>query len=269
MPLFKNMDFVQHGLHVRYRSDARPQKVFLDISTTGLADQPLAEGFVLSLGDTVAHGGGGSDLFPPTAGYLRKLGPPPKQRMRGPDYHFELEVAGVAPVFVRHAIQALRSVGFDQLVTSLSWVGELPLDDGPMSVTEVEMKRWLDDPDVFIRMWPKPPFPIVRRGTTKGATVRLELGKKPNKDEAFELEERLQNYLVECEQLVDADGRQVDPESYPPPEEIWKFARGKTEVVARASHFPWRRDAGYELLVNYLCNLHETVVPILEAEIAL
>ena len=156
MPLLNLLDFAADRLQVGYRASPEPQNVTLHFelksASTGMPVTFFAIWHQLHLGMA------GSDVFAPTAGEATQ--PPGVLLSRGrlgpKEYKVVLsDVRGAAPIYLRLLIERLRIVGGNTEIASLDIRGDLPADASPMSVTERDVKQWLDDPTAYPRRWPK------------------------------------------------------------------------------------------------------------------
>jgi len=146
--------------------------------------------------------------------------------------------------------------------------GSLPLDDSPLSVTELDVRRWFDDPTAYPRMWPDLGFRVIERSAVRGAFIRVSLTEDFRRD-AWDLAadsidgwfEVLGNYVSESSHEVVP----IPPGGYVRPESA--FAR--REIVYRLEKFPYVKKPSRDLLLNTLCRFHHEVARIESVEVAL
>jgi hypothetical protein len=186
----------------------------------------------------------------------------------GPSYRFEFPHAAFAPVMLRLMIEELRWIGLDQAVEGMVIRGSLALDDSPLSITEREVKGWLDDPTAYPKVWPELGFRVSDRSAVKGAFVRVRFTQDLPR-ELWDLAddvvdgwfEVLGNYVSESSHEVVP----IPPGGYVRPESA--FAR--REVVYRLEKFPYVKKPSRDLLLNTLCRFHHEVASIESVEVAL
>lgn len=262
------LDFAKDNLWVRYRASAEPQRLDIDLRTTGPIPVNFAGTFLRRIVDLASYGAGGGTVFAPTAGMARLLAPMPEGPMFGPDYRWELEIAGVAPIALRTFVEQLRmSGGILQPVTSMSIQGSLPLDASPLSVDTEQVRAWLRDPNAYTEEWPTPGFPVRMRELSSGATLRVALEDAIDQTLSDALRTLAISWINFTSEYLAEHGAHVhvDPG--------WKllpsFGMGKRELSARYAEFPRKRNASRAVIVNMLSRFHHTVAPIVEVEIGL
>lgn len=262
------LDFAKDKLWVRYRASEEPQRLDVDIHTTGPIPVDFAGAFRRRILDMVNYGAAGGSLFDPVLGKARLLSAPDEGPMFGPDYRWSLEIAGVAPIALRTFVEQLRvSGGLIQPVTSMALQGSLPTDGSALSVDADRVRGWLRDPSAYTEEWPSPGFPVIAREVSSGATLRIAL------DDAIDaaLSDTLRTLAISwvnftSEYLAEhGEHVRVDPG--------WKllpsFGLGKREISARYREFPRKRLASRAVIVNMLARFHQTVAPIAEVEVGL
>lgn len=269
MPLLNGLEFAQHNLRVVYRASAEPQIMTIDIGTAGRAARPMAGIYIAMVRRWLRSGVAGSDVFPPWLPWIEKgVEPETYEERGGPSYHFEFPHAGFAPPMIRLLVELFRKVGANQPVEAMVIKGSHPLDDSPLSITEREVKGWLDDPTAYPKVWPELGFRVSDRAAAGGAFVRVRFSQDlPRElwdladdvvDEWFEV---LGNYVSESSHEVVP----IPLGGYARPESA--FAR--REVVYRLEKFPYVKKPSRDLLLNTLCRFHHEVARIESVEVAL
>jgi hypothetical protein len=104
MPLLANIGFVDQDFRVAYRASGKPQRVTIDVQTEGVAGQPVFGVFLAAMERMIQRGGASGDRFAPWKAGAKILTRPRGTAEYGPDYHAELEAAGLAPEFLRFAM---------------------------------------------------------------------------------------------------------------------------------------------------------------------
>ena len=266
MPLLANMNYVDTALSVAYRGSEQPQRLSIDMTTTGRATMPLFGVFLAGMQRAILYGGAAGARFRPWEAVCDVLTQPEGDAESGPSYHADLMVAGMAPEFLRVAIEYMRGAGADQLVTSLTIQGELPLEASDASVTQEQVKTWLDSPTAYPGYYPQEDFPVEVHDSLKGGSASILLANTPNADQTGLLRATLLLWHTWTSHLVGRDGRQL---TKPIPVSNLKLALSKREFVARMAQFPWTVEPARASLRNYLAYLHHRVAAIAKVEIAL
>lgn len=268
MPLLQRLDYVARGgLHVAYRGSTALQQLDVVALTRGVPSKGAANWYFQNLVDTINAGGAGGSTFSPAAGFAEMIaGPRSDADAVRPDHHATFRVAAVAPLFMRTLIEDLRFAGVQHPVMELRVAGSLPLDATPLSVTEREVRHWLDDPNAYLDRWPTPGFPIAFDDLREGAALRVVLADPIDPALREKLEELAVRWLNAIRNNVSFDGREVRPN---PGKTLPRFGQGKSEFRASYDAFPWARESSQAIIVNLLSRFHEKVAPIVEAEVAL
>jgi hypothetical protein len=260
VPVLYDMDFVQGGLDVAYRASPGPQELVITVLAAGKAEFPMSVASVAALLEAVNRGGAGGDVFSPTAGHAKRLdGPWQGEETLGPSYRWTLEVAAVAPLFLRNMVEELRRVGANHAVQRLSLFGSLPLDDTALSVRTPKLRQWLDDRVTYLEAFPHTEFPVDVEPTDEGANLRVELGTLVTPELRRELE-ALSAWWLNCiRNYVSEDGLEVIANT-------WKtlpvFGSSRDEFRAHYSELLYKRAPARALLENLLLRFHQTVAPI-------
>ena len=269
MPLLTGLEFAQHNLHVAYRASAEPQIMTVDIGTAGRSPRPMAGGYIWVVRRWLRSGVAGSDVFPPWLPWIEKgVEPETYEAKPGPSYHFEIPHAGFAPPMIRLLVELFRKIGLTQPVEGMVIRGSLPLDDSPLSVTERDVKRWLDDPTAYPRVWPDLGFPVIERSAAKGAFVRMRLLRDFSRD-AWDL--ACDPVAEWCEVLTDYVSEASHEVVPMPPAGPFQpeVAFARREIVYRLEKFPYVKKPSRDLLLNTLCRFHHEVARIESVEVAL
>lgn len=266
MPLLNRLEFAQHNLRVAYRSSLEPQVMTIDIGTAGRALRPLAGGYIWAVRRWLRSGVAGSDVFPPWLPWIEKgVEPETYEEETGPSYHFEFPHAGFAPPMIRLLVELFRKIGVNQPVEGMVLKGSLPLDDSPLSITEREVKRWLDDPTAYPKVWPELGFEVIDRSAGKGAFVRMRLASDFSRDAWDMAHDPINEWFEVLTDYVSEATHEVVPTQHHAPESA--FAR--REVVYRLEKFPYVKKPSRDLLLNTLCRFHHEVARIESVEVAL
>lgn len=267
MPLLNGLDFTQHNLRVAYRASAEPQVMTIDIGTAGKALRPMAGGYIWVVRRWLRSGVAGSDIFPPWLPWIEKgVEPETYQEETGPSYHFEIPHAAFAPLMIRLLVELFRKIGVNQPVEGMVIRGSLPLDDSPLSITERDVKRWLDDPTAYPRVWPDLGFEVIDRSAVKGAFVRVRLVDDLPPGEWDTAYDRVGRWFEVLKEYVsEADHGPVPIPTF----ELTEASFARREVVYRLEKFPYVKKPSRDLLLNTLCRFHHEVARIESVEVAL
>jgi len=266
VPFLKGLDFATAGrLSVAYVATDKPQVLRVEMTTDALPQVGLAPLGIGVLARIINLGGGGGGEFAPAAGSAKVLSGP---RGGTPEavatrYSWDLEVAGMSPLFVRTIVERLRVAG-GCYVTSMSIVGSLPLDGGPYCVTDREVRAWLDDANAYPGTWHSPGFPIVERSIMRGAAMKLAMGGDLDHDVLLRFHDTVSiwNLAIENTLSPSHDGQGAG-DATP------RVVRSQTELCARYDVFEFDRVPAKATLINMLSRFHSEVAPIEEAEIAI
>lgn len=266
MPFLKGLDFATAGrLSVAYLASDKPQVLRVEMTTDALPKLGIAPLGIGVLARIINLGGGGGGELAPAAGFAKVLSGP---RGGTPEaiatrYSWELEVAGMSPLFVRTIVERLRVAGGCH-VTSMSIVGSLPVDGGPYSVTDRDVCAWLDDTKAYPGTWHSPGFPIVERSVMRGATMKLALGADADHDMLLRFKDTVETWHHAIANVPSlSHERQGVGDATP------MVVRGRTELCARYDVFDFDRVPAKATLINMLSRFHSDVAPIEEAQIAI
>lgn len=270
MPLLDLLEFAPRGLSVAYRASSAPQEVAVALRTTraGLEETAcdiLVEGLV----EAVRRGAAGSDLFDPAAASARLV----RGDLGGdtPALSFVLELAGVAPVFLRCVVEALRDAGGPgNPVEAMQIFGALALDDSPLSIREGQVLAWLDDPSpaAYPRRWPHVPF-AVREGEAVGAAITVRLADKVTRALDEELQATIFTWLELTNRYVNHYGEPVASSPDHMARLMPRFARSGRELRVRIEEFTRATVPSRDVLVNMLASFHAAHARVTDVEIAL
>lgn len=269
MPLLDDLDFVQTGLSVSYRGSVEPQTLTIYVGTEGQQEAAYGPRFITTLINVINAGGAGGAHFHPAQGLAELLSGPTYPDAEGPQFNWDIRVAGVSPLFIRNIVEALRlSGGLDNPTQVMSIRGSLPLDATELSVGETEVKAWLDDPLVYVGEWPEPGFPI-REREILGASLRIVLGKDLNAQTEDQLRGVCLQWLAATYNYVNEYGEPILDEPDRIARLLPKFGATKRELRAFFEEFTRIRAPSRAMIVNMLARFHALVLPIEEVEIAL
>ncbi|MEZ4447375.1 MAG: hypothetical protein R3B72_50330 [Polyangiaceae bacterium] len=268
MPLLERLDYVaQGGLRVAYRASPTVQDLDVLIVARGVPSKGAANWYLQNLVDVVNAGGAGGSLFPPSNGFMEMTaGPTSDAEALRADHRATFRVASVAPLFLRTIVEDLRYVNVEEPVVELSIAGSLPVDDTDLSVTERDVRGWLDDPLAYLPAWPSPGFPIDFDDPREGAGLRIVLEDPITPALRDALEELSVRWLCAIRNYVGFDGREVEPN---PGLQLPRFGQGRREFRAAFDEFRWARQSSRDVIVNLLTRFHERVARIAEVEVAL
>jgi hypothetical protein len=261
MPLLNALDFAADRLLVSYRASPEPQNVTLHFELKGASNgQPIA---FFAIWSQIHLGMAGSDVFAPTAcDATRPHGKFLSQgRVTPKEYKVVLtDVRGVAPIHLRLLIERLRMVGGNTELASLDIRGDLPVDESPLSVSERQVRQWLDDPAAYPRRWPKLSFPVEEKEFTgKGVSAHIGFADAPDDQKKADLEMRVLEWRNAAVNYVSDDGEFVPQKLGPTmPKVVWK----KSEAVASIELFEHAREPSMNLLLNVLERAHHEIGPI-------
>ena len=267
MPLLNWLEFTKTNLTVRYRANQEPQRLTIDIKLQGRPNIPPAPTAILALARYINRGMAGSDIFAPGAGAAKHLVRVDPTKAWGPDYHCEIEVASVAPIYLRTIVEELRGAGDQQPIASLSIVGDLGLDDTHLSVDEARCRGWLDDVAAYPRPWPKLSFSFDEKSLGgQGITVRITFAKLLTIEARAELQERILGWNNMVGNYVTPDGKF---ERFKLGQTMPKYAATKRELTFRIELFERTRGPSRDLLLNMMQRFHEEILPVEHIELKL
>lgn len=268
MPILNLLEFAKSQLTVSYRGSSEPQTLEIKVACAKKPPDGNAAGILRHLVDPINCGAAGGADFAPTLGHAEVRSGP--VRSDAPDavsakYHWKIEVVAVSPRYLRSFIEHLRIAASPALVKSMSLVGSLNLDKSALSVTEVQVKAWLDDPRAYPGEWSTPGFPHELRERNKGAAIRLKL-KGAATDEILEAFSRqvASTWAYVISDFVNRQG--TGPGMISVGHEA---KRSKSELTVSFEKFDIAREPARWMLVNLMSRFHEKVAPIAQAEIAL
>lgn len=269
MPLLDNLDFTQNALAVSYRGSQDPQTLTIHVTTAEPEEAAYGPRFITTLMDVINSGGAGGSHFHPATGFAELLSGPTYPDAEGPQFNWDLRVAGVSPLFVRNIVESLRLCGgVENPAQSMSIQGSLPLDDTELSVREAEVKAWLDDPLAYVGEWPAPGFPIKQR-ESPSAALRIRLGKNLNAATEDELKGVCLQWLAATYNYVNEYGEPILDEPDRLARLLPKFGATRRELRAFYEEFTRTRFPARAVIVNMLARYHAAVLPITDVELAL
>lgn len=269
MPLLDDLDFVQNSLSVSYRASQEPQTLSIYVATDHAEEAAYGPRFITTLINVINSGGAGGVHFHPATGLAELLSGPTYPEGEGPQFNWDLRVAGVSPLFVRNIVEALRlSGGLENPTQAMSIRGSLPLDDTELSARETDVKAWLEDPLAYVGEWIDPGFPIKQR-ESPNAGLRIRLGKNLNAATEDELKGVCLQWLAATLNYMNEFGEPILDEPDRLARLLPKFGATKRELRAFYEEFTRSRVPSRAVIVNMLARFHAQVLPIEEVELAL
>ena len=267
MPRINHLEFAQHGLSVAYQASPLPQELEVEVDVAGRPIAPFAHMAMRAVVDAVNDGAAGGAVFPPEASQaLRLEGPWEDEDALGESYRWALRVSGVAPLFLRNMVEELRRAGMNQPVVRMRIAGSLPLDGGPLSAREGDVRAWLDDPRAYLDAWPSPGFPLHRVPRNHDATLRIELARPIDPPLRMALEDLSVKWLNVIRNYESRYGGEV---IFNPHRMLPSFGQGKAEFRAYFPELPYTREPASAALVNLLARFHAQVARVAVAELGL
>jgi hypothetical protein len=270
MPLLDLLEFAPQGLSVAYRASAAKQEVAVALRTSRAGLEETACGMLVEgLVEAIRRGAAGSDLFDPAAASAELV----RAELSGdtPALSFVLELAGVAPVFVRCVVEALRDAGGPgNPVEAMQLFGSFALDASPLSIREGQVLAWLDDPSpaAYPRRWPGVPFPV-REREAAGAAIAVRLAEKVTRVLDEELQTTIFTWLELTNRYVNHYGEPVLSSPDHMARLMPKFARSGRELRVTIEEFTRATVPARDLLVNMLTSFHAAHARVTDVEIAL
>jgi hypothetical protein len=266
MTLRNRVAFAETGLTVAYRASTEPQILEIRAKCPRKPPKTLAGMLFKVLTNCTSKGAGGGEEFAPGQVRFKHVSGPLNDNERaaaGPEWVWKVEVASLAPRYIRNIVEHLSLCGGGGcLLKSMSIIGELGLDDTPMSVRERDVVGWLADPLAWPRAWAKPPFDVKDVVSNGGVSIRLKMGAPITQ----ELNDRVTNELLdawssEIAVYVARDGsggRMIVRPS---------LSASKTTYAMHYNHFTFEPKPTRDMLVNMLVWFHDNACPIIEAEL--
>ncbi|MGK3964031.1 hypothetical protein WMF38_07610 [Sorangium sp. So ce118] len=267
MPLIGHLEFAQRSLSVAYRASPAPQELIVEVDVAGPPMAPFAPMAMRAVVDAINGGAAGGSLFPPASGSARRLaGAWDEPDGLGVSYRWVLQVAAVAPGFIRNMVEELRRAGMNRPVVRMRIAGALPPDSSPLSVRESQVRAWLDDPRAYLEPWPSPGFAFHSVLQSEGATLRIELAQAIDPPVRQALEDLSVQWLNAIRNYA---SRQGDEVLFNPHRMLPTFGQGKAEFRALYPEFLYAREPAAAVLVNMLTRFHERVARIALVEVGL
>jgi hypothetical protein len=263
--LRSRLAFAPTGLSVAYRASPKPQLVEIVARCVRKPQRKVLAGLLFEhMARCIAKGAGGGREFAPAQVRFERLGGPLEEddaRSVGREWRWKVKVAGLSPRYVRNVVEHLSLCGGgDTPLESLSVRGELPLDDGPMSVREDDVLGWLTDVRAWPGAWPAPGFAVKDVVTKAGVAVRVTMAKPITADVTKRMKhELLEAWSAEIALYAARDGTRGGM-SQP---SFW--TRGATFEL-RYGQFTYEPGPTRDMLLNMLVWFHERVSPIAEVE---
>lgn len=262
------LDLADTNFDVAYRASADAQTLDIVLEYAGPAELPLAPWAVGTFVACANRGLAGSTDFAPSAGRAAFEAGPTGQgdatpEELGPRYAFRLVVAGVAPIFLRVLVEQLATAGHPHALRSISIVGSLLPDGGPLSIRERELQGWLEEAKAYPKAWPEPGFLVTTKPVPRGATIKVTLAGELD-SVATELEDTIstwQSALLGYRDLARTGRGVMAPTA--------TFARTRTSLHAKLDLFDHDRGPAQAALVNALSRFHTTVARITDVAIAM
>lgn len=257
MTLHPHLDRMRSALVVRYHPSAQPQRLRIRsrVESCGLIPWPAMG--VLTCRRWLERGFGGGDLFPPwTSTGSWVSGPMPNRpEARELECEWELEVAGVDPVFLGPMVSTLTLSNPDHPLLSLQIHGDAP-NSGAVT-TEEDVLGWMTDTATFPSSWPDVPFELGTTDEPRDASVRVALA-APHDDSTFEsLEATLSVWSMVAAHYPNRD-RDALGDMMAPTVEVC----APSEVTFRMKDFDFLRDPVQDVLLNGLIAYHHRVAAI-------
>lgn len=261
--LITDVDWVDRNLAVSYRASEQPQEVRIQLRLNPPRPPRLTPVSNQAF-DLVAAGLAGGARFDPARASLKVISGDPMSMEESDNHIYIVEVAGVAPMFMRH----LASLHFalpirpypPALPESLSIHGSLPLDDSPDSIREADIQRWLRDPEGFAEEWPDVRFAVSRVRARKGLSIRLRLAAKSTNEHEKILTERATQLVSAfmCLPSDKLDGRRGLATILP------SIVRSDAELAIRYGLFETHLPPAIALVVNMVHRFSTEVVAVEE-----
>lgn len=271
MPILSFMEFANHSLRVKYRAAAEPQTLDVLVTVEAEPFAVYAPWAMTSIVESCNRGAAAGSLFAPSDCLMRVLsGPLTEQEAQAAGLHYawKLEVASVAPEFIRLMVEELRRCGFDKRVVSMDIRGSLPLDDTVASVDEKSIRGWLNGIDAYPGVTPQLPFryaPGPKHPDRHDVGFCVDLLDPVLPPVLEQLEELAVRWMNAVRNYASEDGAEVvvDLNITLP-----HCAAGGARFRALFQEF--RHNArSADVLLNMLSRFHTTVAPIVAAEISI
>jgi hypothetical protein len=257
------------GLYVAYRASAEAQRLEIRVEAAGPDARGMGTSLLRALLAIVNAGACGGAEFLPSVGRAALVsGPrvPDDPGGRGPIFEWEVEVAGVSPLYLRSMVEDFALAAWsDHPVVALGLRGSLPLDASPLSARTADVRRWLLDADAYPGDPPTPPFPLkeTRDPDATSAMVRL----RPDGARATDVLEPFELLMVRWSSyLAGLPSREAQPIGS---SGFFRSAASRRELVARVEEIDVRPAPARAALVALLTRFHEDVAPLAHAEIRL
>lgn len=260
VPLLDLLDFAKKDLVVRYRASAEPQTLTIEAETASPTPVAYAAIIMNIVGEGVRWGGAGGAMLAPELGrFAIQKAPVGSKTRQARKLVWTVEVAGIAPAYLRVMVERLRTAGYSQPLKSLRIVGSLPPDRTALSAREADVRKWLDDAKAYPDAWPEPGFPLTL-ARAKGSAVSIQLAvARPIHAKRADL---LKQLVIVWKNVVSS---YVDDEGSPAPlhaEWFPKFEITRTDFRAEFTRFDHARIASRNVLIGLLRRFHLEQAPI-------
>lgn len=204
----------------------------------------------------------------PASSRATVLGPPTHQvTARSQTLSWRVEVASVAPKFLRTVVDELRWSNREEGILGLSITGRPREDvDAPILRT-YDVRNWLESATEYVDAWPTPPFSLLEEESSSDSySLRIELADEISTEIFDELEVAIMRWLLAIREVAANDGTTVPPR---PLERMPRFGVSRRVFRVFAPHFHHQRDACRDLLVNVLTAFSVRTAPVLTAKFIL
>ena len=269
--MLDGLDFVRQpgAFEVSYRGSAEPQELRIEVETKDRATRRSGPVVLRKILDMINFGAAGGHHFAPELCAAERVsGPWDGDDAFGPSYHWILKVSGVAPEFLRLAVEHLRRCGWDQPVTAMRIHGALAPDDSVLSVRTLKMQTWLADPATYPHAFATERFPIHTSEST-GVLYRVAFAQPLSESQTEVLQAMCARWLAATATLADHQGNTLVRTPELLEQMLPSFETASESFSARMQKFGHAAQPSAALLLNMLARFHVTQSRIFSVELAL
>ena len=261
-PLLSGLEFAEDQLFVSYRGSLDAQDLILSVETAEPFATDVARACLSTLMAAIEYGAAGGAHFSPSVGRAQALDPFPPPGEKLDELSFHLRVQGVAPRFLRFAIEHLRTLG---TINLMAINGSLPLDGTELSVQEIQVGAWFSSATAYLEEWPNPGFRVVERSAMESVAI-VTFQTPPSAKARARLEALVLDWIALLMPSLSKTMGSVDPRDI----DLSAPFRWDTQSLAvRMGAFPFAPGPSRAVLVNMMSRYHESIEPIEQLELGL
>lgn len=269
MPLWDELEFAENDLTVRYRASDEPQELTLHVQLDHAEPDCIGPQRFVVVYDGMEYGAASGTEFHPKDAAVELLSGTFDFGPAGPDLVWVTRVRAISPFFIRNIVEHMRICGDeDNPVVAMSITGALATDDSPLSVTETQVRSWLETAGPYPGQWSDPGFPLTF-SETMGASVRIQLQGSVNPAIEDHFQGMCYQWFIGTHEYANLHGEAVMDTEDRMARLLPKFAGTRRELSAMFEEFTRMPVPSRAYLVNMLTFFHHNVAPIASARVAI